>query len=104
MYQQTVEKFTELQSFDRYTPAAISIKHLLDHGKNSDTGGSFRFLKREIPTRLANMIMELQLLPTDLKTQRECTRILNDYISSFRCSKQIWQNTAKIIHPLQGDA
>ena len=98
------KKYIYIKFSDRYTPAAISIKHLLDHGKNSDTGGSFRFLKREIPTRLANMIMELQLLPTDLKTQRECTQILNDYISSFRYSKQIWQNTAKIIHSLQGNA
>ena len=30
------------------------------------------------------MIMELQLLPEDLKKQKECSQILNDYISSFR--------------------
>ena len=68
----------------RYIPAAISIKHLLDHGKNSNQLGSYMFLKKEIPTRLANMIMELQLLPEDLKKQKECSQILNDYISSFR--------------------
>ena len=28
--------------------------------------------------------MELQLLPEDLKKQKECSQILNDYISSFR--------------------
>ena len=42
------------------------------------------FLKKEIPTRLANMIMELKLLPEDLRKQRECEQILNDYITSFR--------------------
>ena len=68
----------------RYSPAPISIKHLLDHGKLSDTRGSFLFLKKEIPTRLANMIMELKLLPEDLRKQRECEQILNDYITSFR--------------------
>ena len=68
----------------RYIPAAISIKHLLDHGKSANQLGSYMFLKKEIPTRLANMIMELQLLPEDLKKQKECTDILNDYISSFR--------------------
>ena len=68
----------------RYTPAPISIKHLLDHGKASDTRGSFKFLKKEIPTRLANMIMELRLLPEGLRKQRECEEILNDYITSFR--------------------
>ena len=46
--------------------------------------GSFRFLKREIPTRLAGMIMELRLLPPDLLKQKECTEVLNDYIASFR--------------------
>merc|ERR1719357_2146065 len=40
--------------------------------------------KQEIPTRLANMIMELKLLPKDLMNQRECTEILSDYISSFK--------------------
>jgi hypothetical protein len=59
----------------RYTPAPISIKHLLDHGKASDTRGSFLFLRKEIPTRLANMIMELKLLPVDLRKQRECDQI-----------------------------
>ena len=53
--------------------------------------GSFHFLKKEIPTRLANMIMELKLLPNDLMTQRECSEILSDYISSF---KYVW----KLIH------
>ena len=46
--------------------------------------GSFFFLKREIPTRLAGMIMELRLLPPDLLKQKECTEVLNDYIASFR--------------------
>ena len=71
-------------SYFRYIPAAISIKHLLDHGKTANQLGFFMFLKKEIPTRLANMIKELQLLPSDLKKQKECSQILNDYISSFR--------------------
>ena len=68
----------------RYSPAPISLNRLLDHGKASDSLGSFLFLKKEIPTRLANMIMELKLLPEDLRKQRECEQILNDYITSFR--------------------
>merc|ERR1719219_940805 len=74
----------QLDRYSRYIPAAISIKHLLDHGKTANQLGSFLFLKKEIPTRLANMIKELQLLPSDLKKQKECSQILNDYISSFR--------------------
>jgi len=73
-----------LDRYSKYSPAPISIKHLLEHGKKADNMGSFHFLKKEIPTRLANMIMELQLLPPDLLQQRECKEILNDYISSFK--------------------
>ena len=50
----------------RYIPAAISIKHLLDHGKSANQLGSYMFLKKEIPTRLANMIMELQAISTEI--------------------------------------
>ena len=52
--------------------------------------GSFFFLKREIPTRLAGMIMELRLLPPDLLKQKECTEVLNDYIASFRFSNTVF--------------
>ena len=76
--------FYDFESPSRYSPAPISIQHLLDHGKPSDACGSFLFLRKEIPTRLANMIMELKLLPADLMQQRECNQILNDYITSFR--------------------
>merc|ERR1712227_989526 len=74
----------QLDRYSKYIPASISIKHLLDHGKTANQLGSYVFLKKEIPTRLANMIKELQLLPADLKKQKECSQILNDYISSFR--------------------
>jgi len=73
-----------LDRYSKYRPSPISIKHLLDHGKEADITDSFIFLKREIPTRLASMIMELKLLPEDLRKQRECGIILNDYITSFR--------------------
>lgn len=73
-----------LDRYSRYSPAPISIKHLLEHGKKEDNLGSFHFLKKEIPTRLANMIMELKLLPDDLMKQRECSEILGDYITSFK--------------------
>ena len=52
-----------IDEYFRYTPAAISIKRLLEHGRDHDPTDSFLFLKKEIPTRLANMIMELKLLP-----------------------------------------
>lgn len=73
-----------LDVYSRYNPAPISIKHLLDHGRSADTEDSFLFLRKEIPTRLANMIMELKLLPNSLMEQRECQQIYHDYIRSFK--------------------
>ena len=57
---------------------------MLDSGKSHDQTDSYLFLKKEIPTRLANMIMELKLLPEDLLKQKECAEILDDYITSFK--------------------
>jgi len=57
---------------------------LLDHGRSAGTEDSFLFLRKEIPTRLANMIMELKLLPNSLMEQRECQQIYHDYIRSFK--------------------
>jgi len=74
----------QLDKFSRFSPAPISIQHLLDHGRKANTKDSFLFLRKEIPTRLANMIMELKLLPSSLMEQRECTEIYQDYIRSFR--------------------
>jgi len=73
-----------LDVYSRYNPAPISIKHLLDHGRSAGTEDSFLFLRKEIPTRLANMIMELKLLPNSLMEQRECQQIYHDYIRSFK--------------------
>ena len=74
----------KMHQYSRYAPAPISIKNLLEHGQNSTSLDSFLFMRKEIPTRLANMIMEIKLLPQDLLKQRECAEILNDYIISFR--------------------
>jgi len=73
-----------LDVYSRYNPAPISIKHLLEHGRSAGTEDSFLFLRKEIPTRLANMIMELKLLPNSLMEQRECQQIYHDYIRSFK--------------------
>jgi len=78
------ETLYNLDVYSRYNPAPISIKHLLEHGRSAETQDSFLFLRKEIPTRLANMIMELKLLPNSLMEQRECQQIYNDYIRSFK--------------------
>ena len=75
---------------------------MLDHGKSHDHADSYLFLKKEIPTRLANMIMELKLLPDDLLSQKECAEILNDYITSFKLEKSI--RNMLLIPSLQRDA
>ena len=61
----------------------IPLQNLLDHSMTATQRESFLFMRKEFPTRLANMIMELKLLPADMINQRECAEILNDYINSF---------------------
>ena len=60
-----VLNFIQIQKMEKYakfTPTSVSLSHFLDH--NSDGKGlekSYLFLRREIPVRLANIMMELEV-------------------------------------------
>ena len=85
LHKNILNLFKNICNFNfRYNPAAVSITGFLEHGRDHDQTDSFTFLKKEIPTRLANMIMELRLLPEALLCQQECQEILTDYITSFK--------------------
>ena len=60
------------------SPQPITIENLLR--KETTSVG---YLKHEVPIRLANMIMELQLLPEQLLRQENAQTILEDYTTSF---------------------
>ena len=56
------EEMMKMDFYSKFTPTSVTLSHFLDH---SSGGGSvedsFVFLRREIPVRLANMMMELEV-------------------------------------------
>merc|ERR1719228_983340 len=60
------------------------MSQFFDHGDcGNGVEKSFIFLRREIPVRLANIMMELELLPPELLAQPACMDILHQYSQSF---------------------
>ena len=74
----------KLDYYSKMNPSSISIKHLMDHGSSGSAADSFLFLRKEIPVRQANMIMELQHLSGDLQCQPQYQQIWQNYIESFK--------------------
>ena len=56
------EEMMKMSFYSKFTPTSVSLSHFLDHGSGGGTvEDSFLFLRREIPVRLANMMMELEV-------------------------------------------
>eukprot|EP00092_Neocalanus_flemingeri_P040770 GFUD01044386.1.p1 GENE.GFUD01044386.1~~GFUD01044386.1.p1 ORF type:complete len:573 (+),score=88.69 GFUD01044386.1:101-1720(+) len=78
------EQIQKMEFYSKFTPTSVSLSHFLDHGATGlRVEESYLFLRREIPVRLANMLMELELLPTELLTEPACKSILTQYSQSF---------------------
>jgi len=74
----------KLTFYSKFSPTPVSLGHFLNHGSKGSIEDSFLFLRREIPVRLAQIMMELQLLPHDLLQQATCQEIQNQYAESFK--------------------
>lgn len=61
-----------LEKYSIYQPTPVSIQHFIDFGKSANAESSFRFLRHELPVRLANIMKELQLLPHQLHETNAC--------------------------------
>jgi len=80
----TFEQVQKMEFYSKFTPTSVSLSHFLDHGSDGKgVENSFLFLRREIPVRLANIMMELELLPPGLLAQPACQDILRQYSQSF---------------------
>lgn len=80
----TFEQVKKMEFYSKFTPSSVSLSHFLDHGSDGKgVENSFLFLRREIPVRLANIMMELELLPQELLAQPACIDILGQYSQSF---------------------
>ena len=57
------EELMKLDFYSKFTPTSVTLSHFLDHSSGGGTvEDSFLFLRREIPVRLANMMMELEVV------------------------------------------
>ena len=67
-----ITKLLDLQSMKKlddlavYNPSPITLGHLIRFGKTASEPESFDFMRREIPIRMANIMKEINLLPSNL--------------------------------------
>lgn len=61
----------------------MNVSKFINFGLNQSAEHSFLFLRHEIPVRLANIMTELRLLPTELQETIGCTLISKMYHDSF---------------------
>ena len=56
------EEMMKMEFYSKFSPTSVTLSHFLDHSSGGGTvEDSFLFLRREIPVRLANMMMELEV-------------------------------------------
>ena len=57
------EEMMKMEFYSKFSPTSVTLSHFLDHSSGGGTvEDSFLFLRREIPVRLANMMMELEVV------------------------------------------
>ena len=62
----------------KYRPSPLSMSSFIHHGENSSREISYNFLKREVPTRLAGLLLEFNLLPEPLQRQTDVEATRDD--------------------------
>lgn len=75
-----------LDYYSQFHPSILSMQQFLDYG--SKTGEqyqtkSYKFLRQEVPVRLANIMKEISLLPPPLRAQPSVKTVIGWYEQSF---------------------
>ena len=71
---QSINKLLDIKSMERldtishYNPSPLTLSQLVQFGQTATQADSFHFLKKEVPVRLANIMKEINLLPSSLLT------------------------------------
>ena len=76
--------WSKVMQYSKYRPMPLSIETFLHHGENTSKEVSFRFLKQEIPTRLAGLLLEFNLQPNILQRKDQFQQVREDYLQSFK--------------------
>lgn len=72
----------QVDRYSRYSPSPLSVQQFLDFGTSSDSKNEFRsveYLRYELPTRLANMLKEMNRLPKDILETQSFQRVKHMY-------------------------
>lgn len=74
----------EIDRFAQYHPTTLTLQNFIDFGsKNASEHTSFRFLSKELPVRLANIMKEFHLLPQPLLNTPSVQQVQSWYHNSF---------------------
>ena len=78
-----------LDNYAQFNPSPLSMKQMLEFGRNATEVESYQFLRREIPVRLSNIMKEINLLPSSLLQMPSClllqvTKHTNRKIQGFK--------------------
>ncbi len=55
-----------MDHYSVFNPTPLTIKQLVDFGQSASEADSFHFIVKEVPVRLANIMKEINLLPSNL--------------------------------------
>nr|XP_002125792.1 pyruvate dehydrogenase (acetyl-transferring) kinase isozyme 2, mitochondrial [Ciona intestinalis] len=73
-----------IEYYSRFSPSPLSLRQFLDFAqKTGDEKTSFSWLRQELPTRLANMVKEMNRLPDELLVMPSTKLVTSWYNTSF---------------------
>ncbi|XP_076824702.1 pyruvate dehydrogenase (acetyl-transferring) kinase, mitochondrial-like [Clavelina lepadiformis] len=73
-----------IEYYSRFSPTPLSLRQFLDFAqKSGDEKRSFKWLRQELPTRLANMVKEMNRLPDGLQAMPSTQLVTSWYQQSF---------------------
>lgn len=76
---------TVLDYYSQFHPSILSIQQFLEFGsKSGDQAKSYKFLRQEVPVRLANIMKEIRLLPQPLVAMPSVKTVIGWYEQSFQ--------------------
>ena len=61
-----IKSIKKMDTIAQYNPSPLTLQQFVDFGKTASEADSYMFLKREVPVRLANIMKEINLLPSSL--------------------------------------
>ncbi|XP_065665935.1 pyruvate dehydrogenase (acetyl-transferring) kinase isozyme 2, mitochondrial isoform X2 [Hydra vulgaris] len=76
-----VQKY--INRYSRYHQSILTIEQFTHFGKNAEPLGSYKFLRNEVPVRLAHIMQEIGHLPKNLLSMRSVDLVRSWYVQSF---------------------